>query len=262
MPAPQIHPTLPRVRAHAVTPDHQGAFGHELAALTQEELAALLASSAVKVAILPLGSTGPHGPHLRLDTPCLLAEEVARRAATELADDGFEAVWFPTLAFGAPDTMQHLPGAAAIPGELLTQLVRETALAAHRMGFDRILALTLHTAPAQLDAVREAARSFRDATGEPMAFLDPADPRFADDLPVGLRTGEDHGGEITTSLMLAAHPEGVVVERAAELPAVGLDQGPGAGYRGNPSGASLGEGMELLDHLAALAFRAVHDSLA
>lgn len=247
--------------ARGLTRDHQERFGHALAALTQEALAAILSSANAKVAILPLGATGPRGPHLRLDTDTLLAEDVARRAATELAARGFEAVWFPPTHGGAAGPIDQLPGGVGLPSELVSAIVLQTALAARRMGFDRVVALVARPEPSQLRAIRAAAASFREETGETMVFVDPADRRYEADLPAAYRLGRDRGGAITTSLMLAAHPDGVVVERAADLPPTTPDEGLAQGYVGHPANASLGEGMEMLDLLADLVVRAVEETV-
>ena len=55
----------------------------DLRRITTTELAALFAAGRV-VAIVPVGSVEPHGPHLPLGTDTTLGEESARRAARAL----------------------------------------------------------------------------------------------------------------------------------------------------------------------------------
>ena len=52
------------------------------------------------VALLPVGSTEPHGPHLPLLTDALLSEHACLRAARELRASGVTAVVCPTLPYG------------------------------------------------------------------------------------------------------------------------------------------------------------------
>ena len=52
---------------------------HDLAKMTWPEAQALFDAKAV--AILPVGSTEPHGPHLPLDTDVTIAHAQARRTA-------------------------------------------------------------------------------------------------------------------------------------------------------------------------------------
>ena len=61
--------------------------------LTRPEAAARLAQ--MPVAILPVGSTEQHGPHLPLGTDIFLAEELAKRVS-----DATGAVVLPSLNFG------------------------------------------------------------------------------------------------------------------------------------------------------------------
>ena len=60
------------------------------------------------IAILPMGSTEPHGPHLPLDTDSILAMERARRAALLLKERGVEAVILPLVPYGISRLAQDL----------------------------------------------------------------------------------------------------------------------------------------------------------
>ena len=63
------------------------------AALTLEQVGAAAAAGAV--AVLPVGATEQHGPHLATGTDWILAEAVALAAAERTGD-----VVLPTLAYG------------------------------------------------------------------------------------------------------------------------------------------------------------------
>jgi len=58
------------------------------------------AFAAGAVAILPVGATEAHGPHLPLDTDVHIAVGAANRAAALLASEGTPALVLPPLAIG------------------------------------------------------------------------------------------------------------------------------------------------------------------
>ena len=53
------------------------------------------------VALLPVGSTEAHGPHLPLNVDVIIAEEVCRRTAQRLSPQ--PVVIFPPVAYGLTD---------------------------------------------------------------------------------------------------------------------------------------------------------------
>ena len=68
----------------------------DLANKTWEEARELFTPDAV--AILPVASTEPHGPHLPLDTDVTIAVAQARRAAERLVEEGVTAFVLPRRA--------------------------------------------------------------------------------------------------------------------------------------------------------------------
>jgi creatinine amidohydrolase len=60
--------------------------------MTSPELAALLAGGRPVVALVPIGSTEPHGPHLALATDVVISEAACARAADRLDALGFAPV--------------------------------------------------------------------------------------------------------------------------------------------------------------------------
>ena len=69
-----------------------------LAELTWPEARDAFAAGAV--AILPVGATEAHGPHLPLDTDVRIAVGAADRTAARLAAEGTPALVLPPLAYG------------------------------------------------------------------------------------------------------------------------------------------------------------------
>ena len=71
---------------------------NELAKHTWPEAAEILGPRTV--AILPIGCTEPHGPHLPLDTDVTIAVAQSNRAAERLEEDGVRTVVLPLWRMG------------------------------------------------------------------------------------------------------------------------------------------------------------------
>ena len=84
----------------------------ELARMTYVEVQAALARPEPKIALLPTGSTEAHGPHLPLATDSIISEEMAKRAAQQLAARGMIAVCMPALHYAGtiPLSLRHRRG--------------------------------------------------------------------------------------------------------------------------------------------------------
>src|SRR5688572_17301923 len=99
-----------------------------LAALTYEEVAELCAGGRA-IAIVPVGSVEPHGPHLPLDTDTTISESCARRAAEELErrPENLRAVVAPSVPYGVTEYAQGFSGAISVPAPALTAMLRAIA---------------------------------------------------------------------------------------------------------------------------------------
>ena len=93
--------------------------------LTRPEAAARLAQ--MPVAILPVGSTEQHGPHLPLGTDIFLAEELAKRVS-----DATGAVVLPSLNFGYSWGWRDIPGTVTFSEKLMEEILIETARSVER----------------------------------------------------------------------------------------------------------------------------------
>ncbi len=99
-----------------------------LADLTWPEARDAFAAGAV--ALLPIGATEAHGPHLPLDTDVRLSEGVARRAAALLEAAGTPALVLPSLAYGVSFVGTSFAGTLPVTAETFTLLVRDRACGA------------------------------------------------------------------------------------------------------------------------------------
>ena len=129
-----------------------------LAHCTYPEVAARLAEAAPKIAVIPVGSTEAHGPHLPLNTDSLIGEAVALRAAAALEQRGMVALQFPPIHYAVTDWAGSFSGSVSIPAVTAIDLVLATCKAARAMGFDEVVIFTAHLEPDHIASLREVAR--------------------------------------------------------------------------------------------------------
>ena len=203
-----------RVGAIAVGPVGSAA-GRTLEWLTWPDVEALLAAGCTS-ALLPLGSTEQHGPHLPFATDTVIAEAVAERVATRL--DG--VLRLPVLPLGCASEHLSFPGTLSLSAATLEAILLDLARALGRHGFVRLLVFTAHGG--NYDVLRAAAERVAPAVLplrlEP--FLDFA--RLTATLEtvaaaggVGADEAGQHAGEIETSILLARAPSSVRRARLA-----------------------------------------------
>src|SRR5690606_6776013 len=93
---------------------------HVLAELTYEELARLDKTRAL--AILPVGATEAHGPHLPLATDVIIAEAMAKSAAERLSQRGASVLIAPPVAYSVAGYAAGFAGTISIAVETATAL--------------------------------------------------------------------------------------------------------------------------------------------
>ena len=249
---------------------------HLLAEMTYSEVEALLADTTTAVAIIPSGSTEAHGPHLPLATDSIISAEMARRGAAAVAEAGWHAVVFPTLHYAVTDWAGAFKGSSTLSVATARGLVLETCLAAHRMGFARVVLTNAHLEPDNIATLREVARAYETETGQPLLFPDVTRRRNAERLTEEFRSGSCHAGQYETSLVLAVRPDLVREDVAATLPGLivpmhekirdgatdFLSCGMDLAYCGTPAGASAAEGHATYEVLAAMVRECVEASFS
>src|SRR5438105_15605042 len=92
-----------------------------LARHTTASLRALLDDKKPVVALVPVGSTEPHGPHLGLGTDVVISAAACLRAAELLEKRGtMIGVIAPAVSYGVTDCAAGFSGAVSIPAAVLT----------------------------------------------------------------------------------------------------------------------------------------------
>src|SRR5215211_285440 len=95
------------------------------------------------VALLPVGATLAHGPHLPLNTHSLIATELARRGAVKLKERGIHSLILPPIAFTLAEMGADLPGTISLPVETAVALLRDVAVVASKK-FRAVVVVNVH----------------------------------------------------------------------------------------------------------------------
>jgi creatinine amidohydrolase len=246
----------------------------ELADMTWEEVRDL--DRARTVALLPVGATEAHGPHLPLGTDVVIAQAMARAGAQALAGRGLASVLLPPLAYTAAPFAAGFPGTISVSPATLTALVVDLARELTRQGFAALGIANAHLDPAHLRALAAAAASAREAGLLPVACPDPTRRALAERLTEEFRSGACHAGRYEGSIVMAERPELVREAIRASLPAnpasltaairEGRETFEAAGgpraYFGWPADATADEGRESIAVLGDLLAGSVAAALA
>ncbi|MEW6524650.1 MAG: creatininase family protein [Bacillota bacterium] len=206
------------------------------------------------VAVLPLGSTEQHGPHLPLGTDTLIVTAVVEAAITGLA--GSRVVMLPPVAVGKSNEHLQFPGTLSLTGNTLAGVVTDTARCLAKHGFRKLVLVTGHGGNAPvLEAV---CRDLRVELGF-LAFV--TSPIVSAVRSAAGFTADDiHAGDYETSLLLALRPELVKLDRLPThnpagplLPWLGkakfswtIQDLSSHGFVGDPQAASAEKGRALL----------------
>ncbi|MDP2498314.1 MAG: creatininase family protein [Candidatus Palauibacterales bacterium] len=164
--------------------------------------------------LLPIGSTLQHGPHLPLATDSIV---VTRLADALSARHGVLVA--PTLPYGVVSRVeQEYAGTSSIGRKTLHRGLNDLVGVWETQGVDEFILLTSHgygphiAAMATVVSERSRVRSVDIHSVDLGDFLEG-------------RTGEQHGGELETSLMLHLAPDLVRRDEIADAPLDPSDQG-------------------------------------
>jgi creatinine amidohydrolase len=228
------------------------------------------------VAILPVGSTEAHGPHLPLATDVILSEEMSNRAARKLIARGYDALVLPAVAYSVTDFSADFPGTISIRKATTVALIRDICVSLYKQGARLVVIANSHLEPEHIAAINEAIAQVKAETGREVAFPDKRKRRWASTLTEEFRRGDCHAGAYETSLVLAARPELVREEVREGLKPVRIsiaekiregvesfrEAGASDAYFGNPREASIEEGEATYEVLAEMLVTATLEALA
>ena len=242
-----------------------------LGAATTEEVRSAMSAGPV-VALVPVGSTEPHGPHLPLATDTLISEAVAARACERLVEKGLRAVVGASIAYGVTEFSQGFAGAISVEADALVTWVRAVVMGYLNAKFDHVCVVNNHLEPAHDEAIRKALLGFPEGR---VSYACPLTRRWARTLSDEFKSGACHAGRYETSLVLATDREAVRTEIATTLSplTISLSEairegahtfaqvGMTQAYTGAPAEASVEEGRTLLEKLATCAVTEIEEAM-
>ncbi|SDD42601.1 creatininase family protein [Ruegeria marina] len=219
------------------------------------------------IAVLPLGATEQHGPHLPLAVDSDLIEAVTAGMLGALTPEQSVLV-LPTLRVTKSDEHIAFPGTLTLGAETLLAVLRDIGASVARAGVERLVLFNGHGGNSAM--LQVAARDLRidhdlvaivcswSGFAEWHGLFDPVD--YANDI---------HAGDSETSAMLAIRPDRVIMENARDFrpamadwqdafPQIGLGGKPAnpgwmaqdlhpQGACGNAAAATAEKGAQLLD---------------
>jgi creatinine amidohydrolase/Fe(II)-dependent formamide hydrolase-like protein len=166
------------------------------------------------IAILPVGSTEEHGPHIALNSDAYVITEIVRRAAEIVAEE-VKPVIAPTIPYGvgAQSIAKDFPGTLFIRADTLKNLVRDICVALAFSGFRKILIADGHggNPPALMQVTKEVT----EETGAACIYLMPGSLISRDTAQKVLSTPSCHADEGETSVNLALGNR-VIMEKAVD----------------------------------------------
>jgi len=177
--------------------------------LTTEEFAP------AHIAVLPVAAVEQHGPHLPVGVDACIAEAYLARVRALLPEDS-RIVFLPVQAVGASDEHRAYPGTLTLSPQTALRTFIEIGESVSRAGIRKLVIVNSHGGNIAL--IDLAARQLR--VRHNMLAVHASWGRFG--YPEGLfseaeRTHGIHGGDIETSIMLAAYPDLVRRERIANF---------------------------------------------
>ncbi len=221
------------------------------AQLTWEEVRDLRAGG-MEMAILPVGSTEQHGPHLPLDVDTLCAERVAHAVSGRTG-----VPVLPTLPFGcALGHTRHWPGTLSLSPETLSRVVVEILEDVVAYGFSRLLILSGHISnAAPLRGALETLRSRHPALQIAQKHVCEASPRVK--AIYESDAADWHANAAETALMMHLAPESVRIRRLFDDPdrtrglvfSYAVPNTSLEGHTGTPTLATSQMGADLFDLL-------------
>ncbi|MGE7152624.1 creatininase family protein [Methylorubrum rhodesianum] len=235
---------------------------------TWEEIPGDLAGAA-QAALLPIGATEQHGPHLGCGMDFVLADHLCRAVSARTG-----VPMLPTLPYGCSlGHSRRWPGTIALDPLLMTDLVRQIGEQAHHSGVRRLFLVNAHvTNAAPLRCALELLRAAHDDLM--VALINTATVSERVRAAHFLDAEDWHANRAETALMQAVAPALVREDRIAQADdpdrtgglvfAHPVNRTSRNGVTGTPSQASAAEGAELfawmVEDLTALVRRGLTET--
>ncbi len=201
------------------------------------------------IAVLPVGATEQHGPHLPLRVDSALVDGVIA-AALPCLDAGVPALFLPTQAVGLSPEHAAFPGTLTLKAETLVRLWTDIGESVAATGVRKLVLLNAHGG--HVGVMDVVARDLRARLGMLVYSVNWYG------LPLVGAQGEDvnalfsahehrfgiHAGDIETSMMLALAPQQVDMAQAQNFASTSEDRAAQFPILGNGKTAKLAWQMQ------------------
>ncbi len=243
-----------------------------LARYTTAQLQELTAGKRGVIALVPVGSTEPHGPHLGLGTDVVISAAACLRATELLEKRGtMVGVIAPAVSYGVTDCAAGFAGAVSVPASVLTAYLAAIADGLIGSGVRHVCLVNNHLEPAHDAAVR-AVLPGREGKA---SVACPLTRKWARTLSAEFKSGACHAGRYETSIMMAAAPELVnePMRGVLEPVPISLSEKLAAGvttfeamglqlaYAGDPAAATVEEGEQMIQRLGEMVVGEILEAL-
>lgn len=172
------------------------------------------------VALVPIGATEQHGPHLPVTTDTTIAAAFATAASARVARD--VAIWvLPAVPFGFSPEHAGRPGTVSLSPRTLLAVADDIGRGVAASGIRRLLFVNGHGGNPEL--LHVACRQLRERRGLAAFAVHVPGLALPPELTEGVTTGDldAHAGHYETSVLLALDPASVDMDAAR---ADGLDE--------------------------------------
>jgi creatinine amidohydrolase len=164
------------------------------------------------VAVLPVGATEQHGPHLPLSVDAAIISAIVAAIAERLPVSS-QVLFLPVMSIGKSDEHLRFPGTLSLSGETLIRAWTEIGASVAASGVRRFVMLNGHGG--QISCMDIVVRELR-IKHNMLAF---AVNWFGPGMPSGVYGEHElkhgvHAGDMETSVMLALNPDLVEMSKA------------------------------------------------
>ena len=234
------------------------------------------------IALLPVGATEQHGPHLPVCVDAAINAGVLNRAM-ELLPPEIPLTRLPPLPFGKSVEHDDFAGTISLGTDTLMAAWTDIGESVRRAGVKKLVLFNSHGGQPQVAEI--VARDLRRRLGMLVVTVD----WFSFGLPEALFDDDElrhglHGGDVETSVMLHLRPDLVDMSKAGDFRSAGRDMeesgdfklltpegGVGFGWlaqdlnpsgaTGNASAATAEKGRACVEHAASATWCRLCDSV-
>ena len=168
------------------------------------------AATVDSLAVIALGSTEQHGPHLPLATDTWIANALAEGFCEHVP----EAIRLPALPLGCAEEHLEFPGTLSLQPESLERVLCDVIASLEPQGFERVFVFSAHGG--NMGALRAMRSTLSDAAGRMQLIvfdrweaLTAEIHRLAEEEGVSAEAAGHHAGEAETSMLRWIAPAAV-----------------------------------------------------